>query len=197
MNTQEMLSKIKTLLNAKGVSLASATLENGTVLEAEEFTSGKQVFIVTEDEKVPLPMGEYEMEDGKTLVVEEEGVISEVKATEEKEEEKEEVEAEEVVVEDVPEEVKPEVQEIVEAVVEVIAPVIEEVKSEIEEMKRKYGEEVKDEEKKKEEMSAKIPARKPLKHSPENKPQRKINKLSDNKMGSTLDIVMQKLTNKK
>jgi hypothetical protein len=196
MNTQEMLSKIKTLLNAKGISLASATLENGTVLEAEEFASGKQVFIVTQDEKVPLPMGEYEMEDGKTLIVEEEGVISEVKATEEKEEE-EKVEAEEVVVEDVPEEVKPEVQEIVEAVVEVIAPVIEEVKSEIEEMKRKYGEEVKDEEKKKEEMSAKRPARKPLKHSPENKPQRKLNKLSDNKIGSTLDIVMQKLTNKR
>jgi Tfp pilus assembly protein FimV len=39
-----------------------------------------EVFVVTEDEqKIPLPMGEYEMQDGRILVVEVEGRIKEVK----------------------------------------------------------------------------------------------------------------------
>jgi hypothetical protein len=40
----------------------------------------KEVFIVTEDEqKIPVPVGEYELEDGRILVVVEEGIISELK----------------------------------------------------------------------------------------------------------------------
>jgi hypothetical protein len=39
-----------------------------------------EVFIVTEDEqKIPLPVGEYELESGMILVVEVEGIIKEVK----------------------------------------------------------------------------------------------------------------------
>merc|ERR1711904_337469 len=60
--------------------------------EAEVFESGKEVFIKTEDENVALPVGEYELEDSRVLVVEEEGVIKEIKAQEEeKEEDKEEM----------------------------------------------------------------------------------------------------------
>ena len=190
-----MLSQIKALLNAK-VNLATATLENGTVIEAESFEAGQSVFIVTEDEKVALPVGDYEMEDGKVLVVSEEGVIAEIKDAlgyeEAEEEEKEKVEAEEVVVEDVPAEVAPEVNEIVEAVVEVIAPVIEEVKAEIEKMKKKYESDEKKEDKK-EEMSAQ-PSRKPLRHNPEAKTTKKLNKFSQNRSMSTLDRVLQKLS---
>lgn len=60
------------------VELAQATLENGTVIEAESFEAGQPVFIVNEEERVALPVGEYEFEGG-VLVVSEEGVIGEVK----------------------------------------------------------------------------------------------------------------------
>jgi len=89
MNTNDMISKIKEVLNlSEEVKLEQQTLENGTVLEAEAFEPGKEIFIVTEDEKVAVPVGKYEMEDGRMLVVEEEGVIAEIKSKE-----KEEVEA--------------------------------------------------------------------------------------------------------
>ena len=42
---------------------------NGTVLEADAFESGKEVFIRTEDEKVALPVGEYELEDNRILLL--------------------------------------------------------------------------------------------------------------------------------
>ncbi len=75
------------------VKLEQMKLMDGvTVLEADSFEAGNEVFIVTEDEqKIPLPVGEYEFEDGRMLIVIEEGVISEVK---EKEEEVEEPEVE-------------------------------------------------------------------------------------------------------
>ena len=93
MNTNDMISKIKDVLNlSEEVKLEQQTLENGTVLEAEAFEAGKEIFIVTEDEKVAVPVGKYEMEDGRMLVVAEEGIIAEIKA---EEEEKEEVEAKE------------------------------------------------------------------------------------------------------
>lgn len=94
MNTNDMISKIKDVLNlSEEVKLEQQTLENGTVLEAEAFEAGKEIFIVTEDEKVAVPVGEYEMEDGRILVVAEEGLIAEIKTGEE--EEVEEVEAKE------------------------------------------------------------------------------------------------------
>ena len=68
------------------VELAQMKLENGTIIEAEAFASDNEVFIVTEDEKVPVPVGEYEMEDGKILVVNEEGIIAEMKDAEVEEE---------------------------------------------------------------------------------------------------------------
>ena len=87
-----MITKIKEVLNlTEEVKLEQLKLENGTILEADSFEAGKEVFIITEDEKVALPVGEYELEDGRSLIVEEVGLIAEIKA---EEEEKEEVEAE-------------------------------------------------------------------------------------------------------
>jgi hypothetical protein len=92
-----VIEKIKDVLNLnEEVKLEQAKLDNGTVIEADSFESGVEVFIVTEDEKVALPIGGYTLEDGKLLVVAEEGVIAEIKdaeAEEETEEEVEEVEA--------------------------------------------------------------------------------------------------------
>lgn len=99
MNTNDMISKIKDVLNlSEEVKLEQQALENGTVLEAEAFEAGNEVFIVTEDEKVAVPVGEYELEDGKILVVAEEGLIAEIKEAGEEETPEEEVEATEDVV---------------------------------------------------------------------------------------------------
>jgi hypothetical protein len=97
MKSNNVIEKIKDVLNLnEEVKLEQAKLDNGTVIEADAFESGNEVFIVTEDEKVALPIGEYALEDGKILVVAEDGLISEIKdaeAEEETEEEVEEVEA--------------------------------------------------------------------------------------------------------
>ena len=80
MKANTLLKNILAELASKRVKLAQATLENGTVLEAEVFEAGNEVFIVTDEERIPLPVGEYTVEDGSMLYVAEEGVISEVKS---------------------------------------------------------------------------------------------------------------------
>ena len=78
MNTERtLLNKARALLGIE-VKLEQMTLENGAVLEAEVFEAGAEIFVVAEDERVPLPKGSYEAE-GKTIVVAEEGVIGEIK----------------------------------------------------------------------------------------------------------------------
>lgn len=196
MKPTEMLSQIKTLLGAR-LNLAQMTLENGTIIEAEAFEAGQPVFIVTEDERVALPIGEYQLEDGKMLVVEEEGVIAAineaaVEAEEEEKEAKEEQLEDETVEVEVPEEAAEEVAAVVEAVVEAIAPVIEEVKAEIEELKKKFS----DYDEKKEKMSSQKPARKPMKHNPEarNKAAQNV-AFAQNRASNTKDRVFNKLFN--
>jgi len=91
-----MITKIKDVLNlSESVKLEQLKLENGTVLEADELKSGEEIFILTEDEKVALPVGEYELEDGRILSIKEEGIISELKEEKEEEEMPEEEEKEE------------------------------------------------------------------------------------------------------
>ena len=83
-----LINQIKTLLGME-VKLEQMKLMDGvTVLEADMFEAGNEIFVVTEDEqKIPVPVGEYEMEDGRILVVVEEGIISEIKEKEAEEEE--------------------------------------------------------------------------------------------------------------
>jgi hypothetical protein len=75
-----VINQIKTLLGME-VKLETIKLIDGiTIFEADSFEMEKEVFIVTEDEqKIPVPIGEYELEDGRILVVVEEGIISELK----------------------------------------------------------------------------------------------------------------------
>lgn len=86
MKAKEVLNKIKTALNYE-VELDTAKLEDGvTVIEAESMEAGNEVFIVMDEEMIPLAVGDYTLEDGRTLVVEKEGVIAsigEAKAEEE------------------------------------------------------------------------------------------------------------------
>ena len=193
MKATEILSKIKTYLGedtadivndieqTQEVKLAQAKLDNGTVLEAEAFESGNEVFIVSDDEKVAVPVGEYLMEDGQVLVVSEEGVIGEIKSEEAKEEE-EEVEATEEI-----EEVEAEYatkEELAE-----VKSMLEEIKAMID--KKEEMSEV--EEQVKEELSE-TPASEPINHNPE--PKQKVNlKYSQNRKQSTFDKVMNKIIN--
>ena len=80
MNENKILNKVRALLGME-VKLEQMKLSDGvSVLEADAFEAGNEVFIVTEDEqKIPLPVGEYELEDMRILVVLEEGVIADVR----------------------------------------------------------------------------------------------------------------------
>jgi len=196
MKATEMLNKIKTFLGeetadivenieqTEKVELAQAKLENGTVLEAEAFEAGNEIFIVTEDERVAVPVGEYEMEDGKILIVAEEGLIGEIKDAE-----AEEVEAEKEEMGYVTKE------ELAEAVSEIKA-MIEDLKKE--EMSEEVEETVEEEatelsEDLKEELSQ--PAAEPIAHNPEQK-QNNINvKFAQNRKQTTLDRVLSKINN--
>ncbi|MDC1446494.1 hypothetical protein N8344_00820 [bacterium] len=189
MEKTKMLNQIRTLLNIE-VKLEEMKLENGTVVSADTFEKGSEIFIVTDDEKVAMPVGEYILEDGRLVVVSEEGMIADVKEVSDEvpAEETEDLE-EETVETEVPAEVATEVEAIIEAVVEVIAPVLEEVKTEIEELKKQFSEMKGG--KKKEDMSA---ARKPIKHNPEAKaPQKKQMQFAKGQFNTTLDRVLNKL----
>jgi hypothetical protein len=142
MKPSEMLKEVKTLLGLE-IKLEQMKLENGTVLEADAFAEGNEIFIVTEDERVALPVGEYVLEDGQTLIVEEEGIIKEMKPMgEDVPEEEEVVEAEEV-----EEEVKEDVEmsyATKEELAEVIS-MIDEIKAMLEPKEEEPKEELKEE----------------------------------------------------
>ena len=90
-----MLNQIKTLLNIE-VKLEEMKLENGTIVSAESFEKDKEIFIVTDDEKVAMPVGEYLLEDGRLLVVSEEGLIADVREVSDEVPAKESEEGEEI-----------------------------------------------------------------------------------------------------
>ena len=78
MEYKNKLNQIKALLSLE-VKLAQMTLADGiTVVEAEEFEPEYSVGIVTPDGIVPMPVGEYELQDGSMVVVEVEGIIASV-----------------------------------------------------------------------------------------------------------------------
>lgn len=78
MNYKNKLNQIKALL-ALEVKLAQMKLEDGiTIVEAEAFEPDYSIGIVTADGIVPLPIGEYKLEDGSILSVEVEGIIASI-----------------------------------------------------------------------------------------------------------------------
>ena len=191
MKSQETLSKIMELLNLQDeVKLESMKLENGTTIEAEAFEANQEVFIVTEeDEKIALPIGEYTLEDGRILVVAEEGIIAEVRAEEEAPEEAPATEEEVEEVEQAEEEPK---EEMSYATKEELSAAVEEMKAMIEEIKAMMS--PKEEEMAAEEvdLSADEPAAKPIKHSPDTKPA-DMHKFSKGARKDTLSRIFDKL----
>ena len=201
MKATEMLNQVKNLLGVElsDIQLAELKLENGTVLEADTFESGKEVFIRTEDDKVALPVGEYELEDNRILVVEEEGVIKEIKAEEhdDKEEEEKEVDMEYVSREEFKKEID-EIKGMIEKMMDHGDKKKEEMSSQVAEQVSLAVTEVLNEEAKiKEELSA--PAVEPMKHNPEVQTSNIKVKFAQKRGESTLDRVMNniaKLNNK-
>ena len=130
----EILRKIG--LKAVEVKLEQMLLPDGvTTIEAEVFEVGQPVFVVTEDAQIALPVGEYELGDGRVLVVIEEGVIGEIReavAEEAQEEEGATVEPEAEMSEPAPAQPKRTIESIVK---ETVFSKIEEQAEEIEKLK--------------------------------------------------------------
>ena len=180
MNSKETLNKVKTLLGLE-VQLEERKLENGTRFEADSFEAGKEIFIVTdEDERIAVPQGEYLLDDGFTVVVEEDGIIAEIKeAVEEEVEEVVEapvVEEVEAAIEDEMRDMMDRIQNLEDAIADLKADKVEaSVETEVE-------------------LSAEETA-KPLKHNPETKSEVKLNSYAQNKPMTTQDRVFAKLFN--
>ena len=197
MKTTEMLKRIQTLLNTR-VELEDRKLDNGTVISADEFAEGQPVFIVTEDERIAMPVGEYQMEDGSVLVVEEEGMIAAIKSGEE---EAPEAVEEEVVEEEMSGTAAPkkvvesnvvethfsdeQKNELVEAILSSVTPLIEELQSKVNELEAKLSSE-------EEVVEQKLS--KTFKHTPEVKGEQKKTKLNNATVGNTtLQRVFQRM----
>ena len=163
--------------------MAQATLENGTVIEAESMAEGQEVFIVTEDEKVALPVGEYTLEDGTMLKVEEEGIIASIgEAEAETEEPAEEELAEE---EEMGYATKEELAE--------VKSMIEEIKAMIGEKEEMSSEEVEtpaEVEEKVEELSAV----EKINHNPEAEAERQVNLFANKAPQTTMDRVLRQVS---
>lgn len=189
-----VINEIKTLLGME-VNLAQMKLENGTVIEAEAFEPEMSVFIVNEEDRIALPVGEYLLEDGMLLKVEVEGVIASIEMPEEVMPEPEmEAPEVEVEVEAAAEEASP--KKIVESITkEMFFSEIEKLRNEIAELKgvklSADEEDKTDEDLKSKEVELSV---EPLTHSPEVKaPQ--VQKFASNRQMTTQDRVMAKLFN--
>jgi len=186
MKSNEVLNQIKTVLGIE-VKLETQKLENGTVLEAESFEKGSDIFIMTDDEKVALPVGEYMLEDSRLLVVEEEGKIADVR---EVSDEVPQEETEDLVEEDLAEEADVADWQGMEVRIKNLEDAIADLKADKMEAS-KVEEEVK------EKLSAE-PATKPIKHNPEGESRKQIKMhISPNRVMSTKDRIFQKISNLK
>ena len=217
MKASEILASIKEVLGMElsevKVELEERKLENGTRIEAESFEKGKSVFILTDDEKVAMPVGEYLFEDGTLLIVEEEGVIADVREDvddevpqkeEAKEEDKEEMKEEEEDKYD--EEADVADWKGMEKRIKNLEDAIADLKADKENKNSKEveaSEEVKEEVKEEKVEASKVELNEvevkpePISHNPEKVEQKERVHLAKNKAKNTLDRVLEKLNNHK
>ncbi len=174
------------------VKLEQMMLADGvTVLEADSFEPEMEIVIVTEDDqKIPVPVGEYEMEDGSILVVENEGIISEMKEMETEEEApevEEEVEVETEKKEEM-ETAKAAPKKTIESVVkETFFAEIEALKTENEMLKAELA-------KINEVTETELSELKPISFNPENDNPIEITRLASKKPRTIMDSVLDKLS---
>ena len=219
MKATEVLKRIMTELSSVKeeavveVKFAQMNLENGTVLEAEAFEVGNEVFIVNEEDRIALPVGEYTLADGNVLYVTEEGVIAEIKSAEaEVEEEVAEVAAESVaeLEADAPSNPKKIVEShttethfaeempMEEKIKAIVMPIIEEVKAELSAIREEMGsykEKMSEVETENNELKTELSsqsAAKPIKHNPEVAPKAEV-KFATRKPQTAMNRVLSKL----
>ena len=181
-----VVNQIKELLGME-VKLAQMKLMDGvTVIEAEAFEPEMAVFIVNEDEKVPMPVGEYMLEDGNVLKVEVEGIIASIEMPEEEAPEVEvEVETTKKEEEMATEAATP--KRVVESVTkEMFFSEIEKLRAEIAELKLSKTEVVEAVELSNDNIQV-------LSHNPDATNEVKMNLYSRKRNATTLDVVLSKL----
>jgi hypothetical protein len=197
MNEKSILNKVRTLLGLE-VKLETMRLSDGvSMLEAEMFEAGQPVFILTEDEqRIPVPVGEYELEDMRILVVIEEGVIAEIREAAEVEEEEVEVEETPEVEEEVEAatETTPQAKKVIESIVkESFFSEIEALKKENEELKAQLN------------LSTEVAEEvapvelsedpKPISFNPENTQATDVFKFATKRNATTMDTVLSRISN--
>jgi hypothetical protein len=101
-NPKDILNRVYEIVMGKETEEAVAvelaqikTADGQAIMEADAFEIGQAVFVVTEEGNIPVPMGEYVLEGGLKVKVDEQGVIVEIET--EGAEEIEEVEAKDMV----------------------------------------------------------------------------------------------------
>lgn len=201
MSDNKILNKVRSLLGME-VKLEQMKLTDGvSILEADVFEAGNEVFIVTEDEqKIPLPVGEYELEDMRVLVVTEEGLIAEIKEAAEEEEvvvEEPQVEAGKPMEEEMAAEAAP--KKTVESIIkETFFSKLEELKAENESLKAELAKQTaQPTEVAKEEAPVELSADaepKPILHNPENAKEVNLINLASKRGRSTMDSILEKLS---
>ena len=215
MNTTEILTKIKTLLGVESeeVRLAQMKLEDGLTIVESDFEEGASIEIVTEDGKVSMPVGDYTLEDGRMVVVKEEGLIAEIKEAKEEEEET----TEEVTEEEAKSEEKEEYAEETKAPKKVVESItkesffseIEKLKEENESLKKELeglklssveNTEVKETEKENGSTEVELSTEeepKPIVHNPENKERVNLGrKIAPKRQRTIMDSVYERIANK-
>lgn len=174
----EAINTLKVFLGME-IKLEQMKLDDGvTVLEADVFEPNQPVFIVNEEDRIELPIGEYNLEDGNVLKVVEDGIISEIAPKQEEVEVEVEVETPEAEVE-MEKEVKTPVKKTVESTVketyfskedvEVLNKKIEELEAKVLELSKVEEVELSEEE------------IKPISFNPENKQEVELHKIGSGK----------------
>jgi len=196
MSAKTQINKIKTLLGLE-IKLEQMKLENGTILEAEAFEAGAEIFIVNEEDRIAVPMGEYMLEDGKVLIITEDGIIGEIKDAEEEAPAEEAAPEAEVEVEAEAETSTP--KKVVESITkEMFFSEIEKLRNEIAELKAAKVEVKEEVELSAEKVAVELSAEEaqPLKHNPEGAVEKKQTNLFAQKAPKTTrDLVFSKLFN--
>jgi len=203
MNENKILNKVRALLGME-VKLEQMKLTDGvSVLEADAFEAGNEVFIVTEDDqRIAVPVGEYDLENGMVLVVVEEGMIAEIKEKEEEEADEEEVEVEVEGGNKIEEEMAAEAapKKTIESIIkETFFSSMEKLQAENDTLKAELAKfkaetpEVVAEEAAPVELAAEEVEPKPIQHNPENAQPVELFKLAPRKTRTTIDSIFEKL----
>lgn len=189
---KEALKTIKTFLGME-IKLEQMKLMDGaTVIEADSFEPGQSVMIlVPESEAVPLDVGGHKLEDGRILVVSEQGIIGEIK---EAAAEEEPVQEEEMPVEA---DATPEVKQ-PKKVVTITEQHFKAMEEKVAELEAKLAAvEVKEEEQPTDLVEFKTEEPKPIQFNPENVNEIQHVDLSPNKPRSIRDSILETIYNNK